>query len=369
MGLLTISKWELRRTRLSFGKKTFILSAMLIILIGAVSFLVSQDGLHLNDNIYKVVITDPNLAPVLKTDGRFEVYIAREPEAKELFQNWGYDILIEGTKIYHHSSGRSISALDALDRTIQRYDEARLLSYNDLNNTFPVWITVKNIPREQVFAPLSIQKLPEFTDEEKTAPSTSPEMPVESTEETSPLPSIREVIGTKKNLIKEQALATPSHFNPPVPFKVSPVKPYEIVLGKLLPYLLMTMAVMAAITVYIGGNEGIVLILLPVSLLFLSTAFIGAMIARSFKELTFILVFLSVILSGYVFFPAMFANIHAISIISPMTLVVRLLENDIVSASEYIFCSERENTDPCHNHPVDDRIFLIPACDRACILL
>ena len=87
----------------------------------------------------------------------------------------------------------------------------------------------------------------------------------------------------------------------------------------------------------LGGSPWIILILLPVSLMFLSTSFLGAIIARSFKELSFVLIFLSVFLSGYIFFPAMFANIHAISIISPITLVVRLLENETVSISDYMF--------------------------------
>jgi ABC-type Na+ efflux pump permease subunit len=117
----------------------------------------------------------------------------------------------------------------------------------------------------------------------------------------------------------------------------SPVSPWQIVFGKLLPYLLLMLALMGGITVYIGGNPWMLLILLPVALMFLSTAFLGAIISRSFKELTFILVFLSVTLSGYIFLPAMFTNIHVISIISPMTLVVRLLENEPVSIGEYIF--------------------------------
>ena len=90
-------------------------------------------------------------------------------------------------------------------------------------------------------------------------------------------------------------------------------------------------------TFKLGGSPLIILILLPVSLMFLSTTFLGAIIARSFKELSFVLIFLSVFLSGYIFFPAMFANIHAISIISPITLVVRLLENETVSISDYMF--------------------------------
>ena len=379
MGLLTISKWEFRRTGLGFSKKTLGFSIALIILILIVSLYTSQQGLHINDKIYKVAVTDPALAAIIGTDDKFDVYTANEREARYLFENGGFDLLVIGTSLYHHNSESSISALDALDKAILRYDEARLLEYNDLNNTFPVWITVKNIERQQVFQPLSIDKLPEIETVSEKTPASTPAAEKTITPEPGEkagVPSIREVTEIKNGLrspIKEQALSTPSHFNPPIPFKsvvlsfvfifpiyfiaqlfsssimeervkrkgelllVSPVKPYEIVLGKFLPYLLITLLLVAVIAVNIGGSLWIVLMLLPVVLVFLSTAFMGAIIARSFKELTFVLIFLSVFLSGYIFLPAMFANIHAISIISPITLVVKLLENETVSASEYLF--------------------------------
>ncbi|KCZ71761.1 hypothetical protein ANME2D_01816 [Candidatus Methanoperedens nitroreducens] len=378
MGLLTISKLELRRTRLSFGQRIPVFSILLIILIGLVSFFVSQYGFHINDNIYRVAVTDPGLAAVLNTDDKFQVYIANEQEAKELFEYGGFDILITGNNVRYHISEKSISALDALDRAVQRYDEARLLAYNDLNNTFPVWITVKHIAREQTFQAPSIQRLPDLEAAQQTAASTA-EKPVETTRETHtkgevPSPSILEVTKTDRGLpIRDKALATPSHLNPSLPFGsvvmsflfifpiyfiaqfysasimeervrrrgelllVSPVKSYEIVLGKLIPYLLITLVLMGGITIYIGGNILVPAILLPVALMFLSTAFLGAVISRSFKELTFILVFLSVILSGYIFLPAMFANIHAISVISPISLVVKLLEGESISITEYVF--------------------------------
>jgi ABC-type Na+ efflux pump permease subunit len=118
---------------------------------------------------------------------------------------------------------------------------------------------------------------------------------------------------------------------------VSPVSSWEIVLGKLVPYFLLTLVLMGGIAVYIGGNFWMLPILLPMVLMFLSTAFMGAIISRSFKELTFVLVFLSVSLSGYIFLPAMFSNIHAISMISPMTLVVKMLEGEAVTLQEYLF--------------------------------
>ncbi len=379
MKLLTISKWEFRKTRLSFSLKTRILSVIILILIGAASFFVSQSGLHINDNIYRVVLTDPELARVLSTDDKFDVFVTDKENAKDLFELKGFDILILDSRIFYHDSysydsEKSISALDALDKAIKKYDEARLLSYNDLNNTFPVWLNVKNIAREQAFQPLSIQKLPEFEKaREDTANAPTPAVEKAVSENTQ-LPSIKEFTELKTSSpLQEQTLATPSHFNPPIPFKsvvlsfififpiyfiaqffsssimeervkrkgelllVSPLSSSQIVLGKLLPYLLITLVMVAGMTFKLGGSPWIILILLPVSLMFLSTAFFGAIIARSFKELSFVLIFLSVFLSGYIFFPAMFANIHAISIISPITLVVKMLENEPVSISEYLF--------------------------------
>ncbi len=375
MKLLIISKWELRRTGLYFGKRILVLSAVILILIGLVSLFVSQNGLHINDNIYKVVVTDPAIGEVLKTDDKFNVYIAENTEATELFEYRDFDILITGNNIRYHSSERSIAALDALDKAIVRYDEARLLSYNDLNNTFPVWITVENIERQQVFQPPTLQKLPDF---EKTPDNTDSSIEITISEkpgkETASYDSIKEMTEANKlSPIEDQMLSTPSHFNPPFPFKsvvlsflfifpiffiaqlfsssimeervrrkgelllVSPLSSYKIVFGKLLPYLLISLVMMAGITVNIKGNVLMLIIMLPVVLMFLSTAFLGAIIARSYKELSFVLIFMSVLLSGYIFFPAMFVSIHAISIISPVTLVVMLLEGEQVSITDYLF--------------------------------
>ncbi len=316
----------------------------------------------------------------IETDSKFEVYVAEEAKARKMFQQGGFDILIIGQNVSFQGSEISISAMDALDKAVIKYDENRLLSYNDLNNTFPVWITINNIPREQSFAAPSLQKLPELEPEFEpspgtiTSPAPTPASAGTPVKGTAPTPSISEV-KTQKNVlpIKENALSTPSHFNPPIPFRsvvlsflfifpmyfiaqlfsasimeervkrkgelllVSPVSSWEIVLGKLVPYLLLTLILMGGIALYIGGNFWMLLILLPMVLMFLSTAFMGAIISRSFKELTFVLVFLSVSLSGYIFLPAMFSNIHAISMISPMTLVVKMLEGEAVTTHEYLF--------------------------------
>jgi ABC-type Na+ efflux pump permease subunit len=125
---------------------------------------------------------------------------------------------------------------------------------------------------------------------------------------------------------------------------VSPVSPKEIVAGKTLPYLGALCAVEAAITVAIhegqvGIDQGLLsfLAIVPVVLMFLAFTFVAGMFARSFKELSFVTVSLSVTLTAYVFVPAIFTEITPIALISPLTVVVRDLEGLATTAPQFLF--------------------------------
>jgi len=125
---------------------------------------------------------------------------------------------------------------------------------------------------------------------------------------------------------------------------VSPVSPKEIVAGKTLPYFGALCAVEAAITVAIhegqvGVEQGLLsfLAIVPVVLVFLAFTFVAGMFARSFKELSFVTVSLSVTLTAYVFVPAIFTEITPIALISPLTVVVRDLEGLATTAPQFLF--------------------------------
>ncbi|WP_135830452.1 ABC transporter permease subunit [Halorussus halobius] len=133
---------------------------------------------------------------------------------------------------------------------------------------------------------------------------------------------------------------------------VSPVSRGDIVAGKTLPYLLGMVAI-ATLTAFgiagltpAGGDAPAeiastvavsVAAVAPIALLFLACAFVGAMFARSFKELTFVTVALSVLLTSYAFIPAIFTDVHPIAAISPLTLVVRTLGGGGVPLVDYVF--------------------------------
>ncbi|ELY73954.1 Na+ ABC efflux pump permease, partial [Natrinema pellirubrum DSM 15624] len=118
---------------------------------------------------------------------------------------------------------------------------------------------------------------------------------------------------------------------------VSPASSREIVAGKTLPYLLGLVGIVIAIAVGIGGSPLAVAAAVPIALLFLAASFTGAMFARSFKELTFVTVTISVFLTTYTFIPAIFTDVNPIALISPLTLIVMDLQDESVRLGEYLF--------------------------------
>ncbi|MDY7081743.1 MAG: ABC transporter permease, partial [Halobacteria archaeon] len=94
---------------------------------------------------------------------------------------------------------------------------------------------------------------------------------------------------------------------------VSPVSRAEIIAGKTLPYLSVMTGMSVVIALAIGGGVVSIASVIPIALVFLATSFIGAMFARSFKELTFVTVSVSVLLTSYIFIPAIFTDIHPIA--------------------------------------------------------
>ncbi len=120
---------------------------------------------------------------------------------------------------------------------------------------------------------------------------------------------------------------------------VAPLSRLDIVAGKTLPYLLALVAATVLISVGVGGGVISVLAVLPVALVYLSATFLGAMFARSFKELTFVTVTITVFVTTYVFVPAIFTTVIPVALISPLTIVVRDLQpgGPVTTLGEYLF--------------------------------
>ncbi len=392
-GWVTIAKWEFFRSKLKFDARSLILlSASLLFLIAA-SYFAAQTGMNMNNDMYRVALTNPALEPVLGIDQRFNVMTVDVNTASNMYVD-DADLVIIDPNVFRADTQKSASASEALKSTLKNYREGVLTSYNDINNSHPVWITVHYLERPEAFQVLSGERRTAAEEETVTTQLSQEEVEAAATgrpagevgaEATPSPPQTAEEFQAiqRHNLFEKQTIATPSHFAPPIPFTailysfmfifpiyfvsqfysssimdertnkkcelvlVAPLRGADIVIGKTVPYILATMVIIAIVTTYIKGLPTdivtikssllILATMFPIVLLFFAFSFISAILSRSFKELTFAMVFLSVVVSGYLFFPAMFANVHAISTISPMTLIVLLIEGETINMSEYIF--------------------------------
>ena len=86
-----------------------------------------------------------------------------------------------------------------------------------------------------------------------------------------------------------------------------------------------------------GHRPVIIFPLVPVIFFFLANALIIGMVSRSFKELSFISIFFSTVATSYLFFPSIFANVHVISLISPLTLIVLTIQGSAWTITDYLY--------------------------------
>ena len=102
----------------------------------------------------------------------------------------------------------------------------------------------------------------------------------------------------------------------------TPVHPLVIIGARCSPILRGCSSPRVGVTLTARASLIIILPLIPVILFFLANALLIGMLSRSFKELSFISIFFSTVATSYLFFPSIFANVHVISLISPLTLII-----------------------------------------------
>ncbi|MBP2133051.1 hypothetical protein J2128_000972 [Methanomicrobium sp. W14] len=383
----TISKWEIRRFTGTMSRDLLPIAFALFILLILASGFAQQNGIHLQDNIYTVGIDDESAFPVISTDNRFTVYKVNPGVTPE---STGLDLVILNGFLFASDSDKGQAALNSFEKDYSGYIESIYNREEDLYAAYPLWIDEEYVKSEIDFtATQSGQRAVAPPDPyTKPVPDSEPALvETPSAQIDKPVEELRSELisdeGTNANIERYANVLsssktgsdfkTPSQISPPLPFDSiilvfififplyftsqfymmsimneriersgepllsTPVKPYAIILGKGLPYFVMMLAVAAVLTVFIGAPLMVLLPILPVILFFLSSALLIGMTARSFRELSFISIFFSTVASSYLFFPSIFANIHIVSLISPLTLVIYQIQGDGFTAYDYLY--------------------------------
>ncbi|MCX6694129.1 MAG: PrsW family intramembrane metalloprotease [Methanomicrobiales archaeon] len=386
--LLLIARWEVKRAAGTMTRDILPLAVVLFILLVLVTGFSATRGIHLQDGMYRAGIDDPALMAVIGSDSRFVVDLS-DP-AYLTTHMVDYDLVIIAGRATGTRTDRSRAALLTLKRDYDRYSNLFYARQQDLFAAYPLWVDLQEVKSELSFlatqqgeraaslTPSDEPPVPEVAVEILPDPPSAIGISEESLREglteaagqDSQIARYTDVIGPGSSL---GTFRTPSQLSPPLPFDsivlifvfifplyftsqfymmsimherigrqgepllTTPISPSAIVLGKALPYLVGMIAISAGIAAWIQTPPIVLLPLIPVILFFLGNALLIGMVARSFKELSFLSIFFSTIATSYLFFPSVFANVHVVSLVSPLTLIVLTLQGTPFTPSEYLF--------------------------------
>jgi len=385
--ITTIARWEVKKSFSMMSRDVLPLAAILFVLLVLVTGLTAQTGLHLQDGMYRVGVDDSRVAGLIAGDARFSVY---QLDAYTLDANRDvFDVIVVRGQASSRGTDKANAALKTLSRDYGKYVNSIYNSETDLFAAYPLWIDSESVKSELSFlatqsgqyisaAPSRAAPVPEGVVQNVPNPSSSLSLSedqlraqlVHSNAQNSQISRYTEALSSSGAMGN---FKTPSQLSPPLPFDSiilvfvfifplyftsqffmmsvmnerierkgeillsTPVRASSIIIGKALPYFIGMLAICAGITLYIGASPLIILPLIPIIFFFLANALLIGMLSRSFKELSFISIFFSTVATSYLFFPSIFANVHVISLISPLTLIVLTLQGSIWTATDYLY--------------------------------
>jgi ABC-type Na+ efflux pump permease subunit len=388
--VLRIARWEVFRSAGGLDRRTLAFSLVALVLAGAVVPFALGGGIY--DGLYVVGVDDDS--PYSDAVGESQT-LRRAPSSWNAFESGELDVLITDD-IHVADTQKGEAALSELRDAVRRNNAGTIAAVNE-SAAFPVSVNVRYVDRDTTPTGVGTGTVGEGTeggaengtdggaegdgeggdgeggggDEGGDGEGDGGESGGDGEDEGLSLPS-----GGLDGIFGGGGSAgSPGNIAPPFPFEslilafaflvplnfvvqaystsimnerigrrgvltlASPVSRYEIIAGKTVPYFVAALGITAGVALAVGGSVVSVAAIAPVALVFLALTFVGSMFARSYKELTFVTVFVSVFVTTYVFVPAIFTDVDPIAAISPLSIVVQDLQNVSVNSSWFAFSS------------------------------
>ncbi|WP_018258279.1 ABC transporter permease [Halomicrobium katesii] len=381
--LLRIAKWEVTKNAGGVDKRTVAIMAVSVVAMVLVAGLAASSGASgLDSGLYRIGVDESSSYYAPASDDA--AFVVQEPDPAAV-ERGDQELLFVGTQLASSPEDpKERAALGEFRTSVDRYNSRQMAREDNRTAAEPVSVTLVYLEQSGVSETIASDSGSDGDGDGGSAGGSSAGSGGDGGDGGSAGGSTDSdtggLAGLGAGLTGGSTTGSPSDIQPPFPFEslvlaflfivpmnfviqaygstmlserlnrrgelllVSPVSRFDIVAGKTMPYFLGAMGVVTAITLGLrfggltaGGGPIAVLAMLPIALLFLSATFCGAMFARSFKELTFVTVTVTVSLTSYAFVPAIFTDVTPIALISPLTVVVRDLQAQTVTASNFAF--------------------------------
>lgn len=384
--VLVIAKRELNRFRARFsgGSRGVVLLVLVASLV--VSCFIAQSGFSLNRGFYTIGVSPDG--PSIE-DGRFNVITMGPDDGYPQLYERAIDAYVDGDQVIARKDRRSQYAVGALKQYLDSMEQARIRDQYTIDRAFPLRVQIYNVSVNEIDRATS-RSIVELIG--PVAPTPGPWIDPGTPGTATPVPwsaspaptasltddAVREQLNGTGSRFKAQAatdgeVMVPSLYEPSVPlpqvilaflyivpmFFISvfftssfmdektnrklnilmsaPVSAFDIILGKMLPYLAFSLLVIVGVTLYLGGNLLLaVAIFGPISLFIFAVYLIVALFYRTYKDQTFFSMTAITFITGYLVFPALFTGMSNLSYISPLTLAVQMYRGVSFGMTEWL---------------------------------
>jgi ABC-type Na+ efflux pump permease subunit len=330
--ILVIAWREVSRIRKQFGSRASALVVIAFLLVLGFSGFALWNTLSLGSGLYQIGVSGS--VPLLR-DSRF-VVIKVEPEVgKTLLAQHHIDVLIDGTQVLSRQDKKSQYAIRALKQYMEKEEVERVGNAYPESDAFPLRARLNYLGASGQTNGDGITS--GIRPEETIIPSLTPP----------PLP-FQQVIVALIYILPITFISiffTSSFMDEKINRRLTillsaPVTPFQIIFGKMLPYVIFTLAAIAFIAVQTKGNVVLALaIFLPTTIFIFAIYLMVPLFYRTFKDVTFIAMLVTTLTTAYLVFPAMFTDVTDLSFISPLTLAVKMYRGEPFGWREYLFPS------------------------------
>jgi|Deesub1362A_J573_1020465.scaffolds.fasta_scaffold00498_30 ABC-type Na+ efflux pump permease subunit len=363
--MLKVLKLELKKSVKKYSKN-FI---FIIILLSVFSGLLASHSVNSRINSDKGFYTVAS--PYKIEDSKFIQYRMEAQNFKE-YEN--IDIYLgKSTDFYIllRNSERSHAATDELRKTIHnKFEEKLYEEYGE--DAFPVFIHAIYLKRELIYQP-------EITNEEASEKDTEEREEVREKiveeEENEVVNNIEQVGGDGIIAYEDTGYKTPDDFTPPsligkmlyafffilpsyfaiqvfssslIEDRVTrridvllstPISEIRLLTGKLVPYITISVITVAITSFLFNKSQLSLAFVFPVVLFFAALQMFLALVSRSYREMTFLVIASSLVVTSYIFIPSIFGGTIPVSKVSPITLMLAMFEGEEIAISDYVFAT------------------------------
>jgi hypothetical protein len=335
--ILVIAWREITRLRKRFGGGASPLAVLLLMGAVGLSTFALRDTVSLGSGLYRVGVSGD--VPVIE-DSRFSVVEVEPAAGRALLDSKSIDVWIDGAEVISRPDDKSQYAVRALKQYMEKAELIRVGNSFAEEDAFPLRVGINYLNPYQ--PPAENQ-----TGGETVAPVTKPEEVIIPSLTPPPAPFTQVLVALIYILPITfiSIFFTSSFMDEKVNRRLTillsaPITPFQIILGKMLPYAAFSLATTALIAVLTKGDVALALaIFAPTTLFIFAIYLMVPLFYRTFKDTTFIAMLVTTLTTAYLVFPAMFTNVNDLAYISPLALAVKMYRNEPFGWREYLFPS------------------------------